>query len=272
LKTERASVPLDRVGRSGRLSLTFAADAGKTAIRDVYGEVPFKVTRIFEHQPSRLAQIVLMHTTAGLFGGDCTELSIHALSGSRVAITSQSSLKIHPRGDDAALQRIHLKVDGGAELHYYNDPMIPFAGSRLEQSLRIELAAGARFSFWDGFMAGRIARGEAWQFASMASDTRVSAAGELIFLDRFQIDPSMSHAVRAWAANDRCYVGTGLFFGGGRESEFCESLHEKFPEAGVSEPAPGLIVARAAFRQGVVFHAIKHYVAEYWTRSRMRGW
>lgn len=54
-------------------------------------------------------------------------------------------------------------VETGPELRLYLESVIPFAGSRLRQATRIEVETGARLVFWEGFLAGRVGRGECWR-------------------------------------------------------------------------------------------------------------
>ena len=46
--------------------------------------------------------------------------------------------------------------------------VIPFAGSSLRQTTRIDIEPGARLVFWEGLMAGRVARGERWRFRELS--------------------------------------------------------------------------------------------------------
>ena len=165
-------VPLEEVGRRGRLDLSFALQNGRTILRDSYCEVPFKITRILNGE-APVAHLILMQCTAGLFGGDDVECSIRVERGARVRITQQSATKIHPSQDRLAIQRNHVVVEDGADLQLYLEPLIPFAGSHLKQSTLLEVHAGGRLSFWEGFMTGRVGSGESWQFKGLDSETRL---------------------------------------------------------------------------------------------------
>src|SRR2546428_13152129 len=97
------AVPLADVGRRGRLNLEFVLEGGKTVLRNAYFEVPFKITRVMNHS-APVAHVILMHSTAGLFGGDNIECSIRVRRGARVRITQQSATKIHPSRNLLAVQ------------------------------------------------------------------------------------------------------------------------------------------------------------------------
>ena len=82
-------VALAEIGRHGRMEATFALQKGKTVLRHSYCEVPFKITRVSNsRQPA--AHLILMHCTAGLFGGDEIECSIRIERGARVLLTQVS--------------------------------------------------------------------------------------------------------------------------------------------------------------------------------------
>src|SRR6266571_7902923 len=124
-------VPICHVGRHGRLDLTFGSRNGRTVLHDCYCEVPFKITRLQEARSFGLPHLILMQCTAGLFGGDKLECTIRLETGARVLITQQAATKVHPSAAGLAIQNASILLAASAELHLYNEPIIPFAGSRL---------------------------------------------------------------------------------------------------------------------------------------------
>jgi urease accessory protein len=244
------AVLLSEVGRRGRLDVTFVSRNGRTTIRDAYCEVPFKITRLHDSHASGLAHLIVMHCTAGLFGGDTTECDIHVEAGARVLITQQSATKVHPAAGKYAVQRTRISVQAGAELQMYLEPVIPFAGSRLRQSTVIDVHPGARLCYWEGLMAGRIERGEFWQFDEFSSETLVRLGRDLLYLDRFSLKPA-DHAPSAeWVMGNSRYLATGVCLGDDA-TEFADRLHALLPEAGIDTPASGLVVARVVARSGL---------------------
>src|SRR5215813_6989614 len=156
-------VALAEVGRHGRMSLTFAAQNGQTVLQQAYCEIPFKITRVLNsRQP--WAHLILMQCSAGLFGGDELDCSIRVERGAQVLLTQQSATRVHPTLGPPAIQKHRVFVENGGELQLYLEPVIPFAGSSLMQSIRIDMEANARLVFWEGLMSGRIGRGERWKF------------------------------------------------------------------------------------------------------------
>src|SRR5262249_52915201 len=201
-------VSLADVGRHGRLDLTFALQNGRTVLRHAYCEIPFKITRVLNCRPS-VAHLILMQCTAGLFGGDDVECSIRVEHGARVMLTQQSATKIHPSEGPPAVQKHNVFVESGAELQLDLEPIIPFAGSSLRQTTRIDLEPGARFVFWEGLMAGRIGHGERWRFRELVSETHVRSNDRSVYLDRFRLPSGLECSDSAMG--DCNYLGTGLY-------------------------------------------------------------
>src|SRR5215813_9542460 len=123
-------VPLTEVGCRGRLALTFSTQNGQTVLRHSYCEVPFKITRLLNSRAPE-AHLILMHCTAGVFGGDDLDCSIRVEPGARVRITQQSATKIHPSQGRLARQNSHIVVESRAALRSTLFPFTP-----LFQSLR----------------------------------------------------------------------------------------------------------------------------------------
>ena len=231
-----------------RLDLVFGLKSGKTILRNSYAEVPFKITRLYYPQDSNLAQLIIMNTTAGLFPGDRLATQIRVETGARVLITSQASTKVHP-GEGIVEQSLHAEVAPDAELHIYNDPLIPFRGARLRQRVCLNVAESGRLRFWDALMAGRVSRGEAWEFEEIDNEIRIVRDGKLLYLERYRLSESSPRP-------DFHYIATGIF---------CEPIPSEFLEChdsrvGVDEPVPGLAVVRAVADTGVAYRTIQQRV------------
>lgn len=244
-------VSLADVGRHGRMELTFALQDGRTILQNAYCEVPFKVTRLLnQHAP--IANLILMHSTAGLFGGDELECSIRVEKGASVRITQQSATKIHPSEDRFAVQRTHVFVEAGADLQFHLEPIIPFADSLLRQETQLNIETGGRLSYWEGFMTGRVGRGESWQFRELTSETILRYGGRLSYLDRFRLRP---HGLQQspWTMGNADYTGIGLHIGEDARSRAGE-LHRALPDAGIDALSDNVTLARVVSPNGPHFH------------------
>jgi urease accessory protein UreH len=239
-------VALAEVGKRGRMELRFGVKNGQTVLYDSYFEVPFKITRLL-NSPGEPAHLILMHCTAGVFGGDNLECAIRVDSGANLRITQQSATKIHPSGGLPALQRTHVTVEAGGKLELYLEPLIPFPDSSLRQATDLDVAPGARLLYWESFMTGRLSRGESWQFRELSSETRLRSDGRLAYLDRFRLEGGRE------AAETGHYIGTGIYVGPGAET-IASYLHDLLPAAGIDCPCADVALARTISAAGPDFH------------------
>ena len=244
-------VPLADVGRHGRMELTFASQNGRTVLEAAYCEVPFKITRLL-NEHSEIPELILMHSTAGLFGGDNLQCSIRVKQGARVRITQQSATKIHPSEDRVAIQHTRIFVEAGAELQLHLEPIIPFAESRLQQQTQLYVEEGGRLSYWEGFMTGRVGHGESWQFNELASETTLHYADRMVYLDRFRLIPSSPQS-STWTMGSAGYTGIGLHVGDDARNRVSE-LHEALPDGGIDALTDMVALVRIVAASGPHFH------------------
>ena len=243
------------IGRQARLELVFEARRGRTILAHAYAEPPWRVGRALELDDA--AYVILGCTGPGIFGGDALRQSVRVASGARVVLVSQSALQVHPSSAAAAAAIAHdYAVDADGELCCQWDPVIPFAGARLEQRFDINLDASARLIWGDGIMAGRIRRGEAWRFASLAHELRLRVGGSLTYLERYALAPDDRQIDQRWMAGTARYLATALVHHDRATAEAAEALQSGIgPEvaAGVDLIGPGTIAGRMMARDGAPF-------------------
>ena len=102
-------------------------------------------------------------------------------------------------------------------------------------------------------MAGRIGRGESWQFDELHAETSLRLNERLLYLDRFTIRPAHTALLKEWMMGNAPYLATGLCFDEGAV-DLAERLHALSPAAGVDTPAPALTAARVVAASGPEFH------------------
>jgi urease accessory protein len=246
------------IGRRARLELRFTLRDGKTVLADAYAEPPLRVGRTFREGDG--LHMIMASSAPGIFGGDTLEQTIHVERGARVRLTSQSALQIHPsaRGSVATI-RSRYRIDEGAELSCFWDPLIPFADSRFEQRIELEASGEARLSWSDAFMAGREARGERWAFDELSHELRLIRDGRLDYLERFRIEPERTHLANRWLASGACYFGSVLAASHSMGREEADLLHGRLAEcdgvdAAADLIAPDLQLVRLMSASGPAFH------------------
>jgi urease accessory protein UreH len=179
-------------------------------------------------------------------------------------LTSQAALQIHPPADaqrpsnPPAVLRSQYVVEAEAELHCHWDPVIPFAGARLDQRFDLRIDESSRVYWSDAMMAGRVSRGEAWRFDSLAHELALRVGPSLTYLERYTLEPLCHSTERRWAAGAGRYFGTTLV----HHHDVSSDIAERWHRAGACHPgvqtatdvaAPRLLVTRAVSADGAPF-------------------
>ncbi len=171
-----------------RLELkTKLSQSGKTLIEEVFFTPPFKIIDCFD--ADSIAEIMLLSVSAGLMSGDTQEIEIEIGTDSALRLSSQSFEKIHDTSGGLARRTSHIKLERGAYLDFSPFPTIPFAHSHFINSTSIEMAADSRLSYSEIFCAGRVSRGEIFEFEKYHSRLQIAKQNKLIFLDNTYLEP-----------------------------------------------------------------------------------
>jgi urease accessory protein len=175
---------LGRVGRDGQLRLRFERRGDRTVLTRSGFTLPLQVMApVTLDDPA--AVVCVLNPTGGLVGGDRLVIEVEVGPGAHACLTTPSATKVYRTSGEAAVQAVRARVGKGGILEWVPDHTIPFAGAALSQSIDVEIGEGGRLILADAFAAGRVARGEAWQFARLESALRIRDGRGWLLLDRF---------------------------------------------------------------------------------------
>jgi urease accessory protein len=154
--------------------------------------------------------------------------------------------------------RQEYTVEDDGELHCQWDPVIPFAAARLDQRFDLRIAESSRLYWGDALMAGRVSRGEVWQFQSLAHELQLRVGSASAYLERYTLAPGDRAIERPWVCAGALYLATALVHHAGATAETADALHREVAElagvrAGVDLIAPRLVLARFLAGNGAPF-------------------
>jgi urease accessory protein len=158
-----------------------ARDGERTAVVRRFASQPWGAVQVARPDASGVPEVVLTNPGGGTLGGDRLELTVEVEPGARATVCTQGATKVY-RGAQA-MQRTRLGVGDGGVLEHVPHHVIPFAASRWRQETVVDLAPDARLLAWEAFSAGRLARGERFAFAGLASRTLVLRDGAPVVVD-----------------------------------------------------------------------------------------
>ncbi len=192
--------------------------------------------------------------------------------------TTPSATRVYRTLDKPASQSIDLRVGVNAICEWVPEPVIPFAGSRFDQTITVRLDTGASLILWDALAAGRVVRGERWQFSSFENRITIRLSDGNSLEERYCLSPGQDNPclpfTREWN-----YVGSFFMVSDNVPSPTWErikndvtTIFEKKTNdvlGGVSEPSgPGLVV-KLLTRSAPDLNAV---LEQLWRVARMHLW
>ena len=243
---------------SGALSLRFDYDhdRGQTVVRLLDQRPPLKLVRAFA-AGAGAALIHLHNISGGVLGGDELQFEFEIGPCAQAQITSTGATRLYRSRVDGRPARcsIVVRVRENAMLEYLPDPLIPFAGARYYQDIKIELDAGAGLFWWEIVTPGREARGEVFAFDELRLALEITAEGIPVAIERAKLEPAAYPATslarlgryRYWSSFYICRAGADAATWEALEAELIELSqqlsHPPVITWGLSRlPAHGLIV------------------------------
>lgn len=171
---------------AGHGALAIALVSGRSAVVERHAASPLRL--LCPRNSGHAAWTYTSTFGGGLVDGDDVRLRVDVRAGASALLSTQASTKAYP----AALgtrQTIEATVDEGALLVVLSDPLVLFAGARVETLLDVRLAEGATLVAVEGLAAGRIARGERWQAARCQTRVRLRRHETPVLDDALLLDP-----------------------------------------------------------------------------------
>jgi urease accessory protein UreH len=302
------------IGRRARLELVFAYRRGRTMLAHAYAEPPLRVGRLFEAGPAahmilvccgpgvfagdRLEQHVRVERGARVLLTSQSALQIHppSLKPPRPAVPLRShsflanfgetspkpwrrrgaTVEVEPVATSTPATLIaSYDIESGGALDCFWDPVIPFAGARLQQRIEVRVAEQGELFWSDALMSGRVARGEAWRFEGIDHELRASIDGSLTYLERYGLDPRSRALAHTWSAHRANYLGTTIVHGDGVTTARAEEAQQRLGaidalQAGVDCLAAKFLVGRLLAVGGPQFARARAVLRDVFGRPALR--
>jgi urease accessory protein len=242
-----------RVGRDGALRLRFERRGSATIVTGCRYTLPLQaLAPVALDDPS--AVISILNPTGGLVGGDRLSIDVEATTGAHAVLTTPSATRVYRTDGDDATQSVKIAIGPRAAVEWVPDHTIPFAGSAFRQTLDVEMDETARLILVDAFSAGRVGRGEAWQFALLDSAVSVRDRQGWLLHDRFALR-GMARTHPAWDglgyAESHPYFATIAIIGAFDREQLTADLREQCPVANA-----GRIGVAALTRGGLLIRCL----------------
>ena len=164
--------------------------SGTTIARIREQQPPWKVIRSFQAHSGE-ALLHIHNISGGILDSDSLFWRVDVKSGAQAQLTTTGATRVYRSrsAQHTARQRAKISVGEGAYLEYLPDQLIPFAGSRFEQTTSIDLQKQASLIWWERIAPGREASGEVFGYQSLISRLELKAGGMPIAIEQWALAP-----------------------------------------------------------------------------------
>ncbi len=207
----------ERVGRDGYLRLRFERRGQRTTLSQSRFTLPLQALTPLALEDGT-AYLMLLNPTGGVLGGDHLLTEIVQEKETHVCLTTPSATRIYRTAEKPAVLESVIQLGERATLEYLPDHVIPHTGSALRQSLRVEMARGSRAVILESIAAGRVARGERWNFSEIDSRTEVILCGKPAYLNRIKMNPAAQQPEHLGWMEEFNYMASLSLFADGFEN------------------------------------------------------
>lgn len=208
-----------------KINADFSVEFGKTRLERLACVAPLKITKTFALEDGGV-QICAMDASPGLLAGDHYEMNWRLAKKARVCVTTQSFTRVHPSREEPCSLKTHLEIGENAVLEWFPEPMMLYQDAALSAETEVVLASGATLLAGEVWCAGRIGRGESFQFARLENRWRVQWNGEAIYASALDLQPDNFAPKTIGALSDWTHSGNFWAFGDWVEPSLVERFWE----------------------------------------------
>ncbi|HVU03502.1 MAG TPA: urease accessory protein UreD [Polyangiaceae bacterium] len=215
-------------GWNAELELTFDVVCGKTRLVRRRHVGPLTVQRPFHPERGGACHVYLLHPPGGIVGGDRLDVTVDALPGAEVVVTTPAATKFYRSAGMTAVQRARVTVAPGSVVEWLPQETLVFGGAHAENRLSVDVAPGGRFLGWDICCLGRPASGDAFESGSYRGALEVSAGGRPVVVERGRFSASAEVRRRRFGLGGSSVFGT--FVALSDRPELAELVRSALPE------------------------------------------
>jgi urease accessory protein len=257
---------LEEAGKHGILRVVVEARGGRTVVADQFWRVPLQVMPPTYQDDDGQAFLYILNPTGGVVQGDRLEVDIAVRPGAQLLLTTQSATKVYRMEEGWGCETNAFAVGAGGLLEYLPDQTIPYARASFRRVTRVDLDATATAIVSDILSAGRVARGEVFEFTHVETEFIVRTEGELRLIDRLRLIPGNSAVDGLGLWEGHHYYGAVYVVSPAARELLTERVagyleNQEGVRGGVTLPEPGVLVVRVL---GHTMWRMKEVLFEVW--------
>lgn len=219
---------------TGKLSLVFRKKAnGKTYLAKQYYKLPLQIMPPHYQDTDGTAFVYLLNPSGGILHNDRLLTEITVEKDSKALVTTPASTKFYKMDAGYAKVVNRLSVEAGGVLEYIPEHNVPYAQSSTYQENYFYLDRTSSLIATDMVTAGRVSRGEIFDYDIYSSKTKVFVDDELIAYDNSTIEPGKMTLDQIGMLEGFLTNGTMYIYGQNLPKEIVTEINQMKREEGI---------------------------------------
>lgn len=173
---------------------------GRSVISSLKERMPLRASNCLYPDESGAAFFYILNPAAGLLAGDRHDIFVRVKNKAHAVIFGQGATKVFRAPEyNSSRQFTTINVEDDARLEYMPEVIIPYAEASFVGRTNLFLTKRASAFLWEITAPGRVARGEEYQYSLFDQCTNIYLERELIYSDRFVMEPkSIPARLKTW--------------------------------------------------------------------------
>lgn len=249
------------IGKHALMNIHVVQRNGRSEIDPKSWRIPFQWQGSHYQDDDDQPYLLLINSGGGYVEGDASDLYGQLEKGTRALITTTAASKFYKCMDQqTSHENVCIRAEPDTLLEFYPDESIPFAHSRVQRRISLQISETTNMFATDMIAAGRIhhADGEAFAFDAIDSEFRIEVDGEVRLLDRMvaKTPDEVAALKRLWngATIMATVVGYGVDLPDGIEENIEQVLSELELKSFGATRNDGLVVCRILANEAWACH------------------
>lgn len=215
---------------TGELSLVFRRKKdGRTYLAEQFYKLPLQIMKPHYQDNDGTAFVYLLNPGGGVLQHDRLLTEITLEEGSRALITTPSNTKFYKMDDGHAEVVNKAAVGRHAVLEYLPEHNVPFAMSEAYQENIFRLDRTSVLIASDMVTAGRVSRGECFDYSLYSSKTKIYVDGRLRVYDNSRMEPKTMDMAKLGFMEGCLTNGTVYVYAEGIDDNLPKQINDVMP-------------------------------------------
>ncbi len=190
------------------ISLNFDSYEGRTRLASRSHSGQFYVQQPQYEVGPEICQVILLHVSGGVVGGDKLEVTTHVGAGAKAQLVSTGATKWYESNGHTSTQNVEIDVKAGGAMEWMPQETIFYDEAQVDLVHNVSLEADATYISCEIFCLGRTAHGESFDTGRIRQKVNIRRDNKLIWSEQLKLAGGSQAMSNSLIMADKTVCGT----------------------------------------------------------------